>query len=132
MDLDRLVKTYRKIRDKKSDLAAEYKAQDAALKDKLSLIEKQLLNYCDENQLTGGRTEHGTFYRSTRTKYWTADWDEFRKFVKEHDAFDLLEKRIQQTNMAQFLKENEGLMPKGLNADTEYSINVRKPKETHE
>ena len=127
MDLDRLVKTYRKIRDARTDLGNKFKAEDENLKAKLKIIEDQLLDYCNDNQLTSGRTEHGTFYRTPRTKYWTADWDSFRKFVKENDAFDLLEKRIQQTNMTTWLKENPGKVPMGLNADTEYSINVRKP-----
>jgi hypothetical protein len=38
-----------------------------------------------------------------------------------------LEKRIAQTNMAQFLEENPGVVPPGLNSMTEYAISVRKP-----
>jgi len=39
----------------------------------------------------------------------------------------LLEKRIAQGNMAKFLEENPGLLPPGLNSNTEYGISVRKP-----
>jgi hypothetical protein len=45
----------------------------------------------------------------------------------EHDAIDLLEKRIAQGNMSKFLEENPGLLPPGLNSNTEYAISVRKP-----
>jgi hypothetical protein len=45
----------------------------------------------------------------------------------EHEAIDLLEKRIAQTNMAQFLEENPGVVPPGLNSSSEYDISVRKP-----
>jgi hypothetical protein len=45
----------------------------------------------------------------------------------QHDALDLLEKRIAQTNMATFLEENPGVYPPGLNTTTEYQISVRKP-----
>ena len=47
--------------------------------------------------------------------------------MKENDALDLLEKRIAQTNMANFLQENPTLVPPGLNSNSEYAISVRKP-----
>jgi hypothetical protein len=73
------------------------------------------------------RTTEGTVVLSTKTRYSTTDWDEFKEFVKENDALDLFEKRIAQTNMAQFLKENPALVPPGLNSNAEYSVSVRKP-----
>ena len=45
----------------------------------------------------------------------------------ENDALDLLEKRIAQTNMAQFLEENPGVVPPGLNAFSDFEIRVTKP-----
>jgi hypothetical protein len=45
----------------------------------------------------------------------------------EHDALDLFEKRIAQLNMKQFLEENPGVVPPGLNSNSEYDISVRKP-----
>jgi hypothetical protein len=73
------------------------------------------------------RTENGTVVLSTKTRYNTQDWDSFKEFIKEHDAIDLLEKRIAQTNMGTFLEENPGVVPPGLNSMTEYAISVRKP-----
>ena len=64
---------------------------------------------------------------SVKTRYSTSDWDSFKKFVVEHDALDLYEKRIAQTNMKQFLEENPGAVPPGLNSSAEYDISVRKP-----
>jgi len=73
------------------------------------------------------RTDQGTVVLSTKTRYNTQDWDSFKTFMLEHDAIDLLEKRIAQGNMAKFLEENPGLLPPGLNSNTEYAISVRKP-----
>jgi hypothetical protein len=77
--------------------------------------------------VTSVRTEQGTVVLSVSTRYSTQDWDSFKKFVVEHDAVDLLEKRIAQGNMNQFLEENPGLVPPGLNSTSEYDISVRKP-----
>jgi hypothetical protein len=48
------------------------------------------------------------------------------KFIVEHGVPDLLDKRIHQSNMKQFLEENPDLLPPGLNVDKEYSITVRR------
>jgi hypothetical protein len=50
------------------------------------------------------------------------------RFIVENEAVDLLEKRIHQGNMKQFLEENPEVLPPGLNADSEYSITVRRKK----
>jgi hypothetical protein len=44
----------------------------------------------------------------------------------ENEAVDLLEKRIHQGNMRQFLEENRDLLPPGLNVDSEYTVTVRR------
>ena len=41
-------------------------------------------------------------------------------------AVELLEQRVHQTNMKQFLKENPDLLPEGINVDSKYSISVRR------
>jgi hypothetical protein len=50
------------------------------------------------------------------------------KFILEHQVPDLLEKRIHQGNMKQFLEENPELLPPGLNSDSEYTVTVRRKK----
>jgi hypothetical protein len=50
------------------------------------------------------------------------------QFVKENDAYPLLEKRLHQTNMRQFLEENPNLLPAGLMADSKYTVVVRRSK----
>ena len=48
------------------------------------------------------------------------------EFILEHEAPDLLEKRVNQGNMKQFLEENPDVVPMGLNVDSEYVVTVRK------
>ena len=48
-------------------------------------------------------------------------------FIKEHDAPQLLEKRIHNGNMKEFLADNPDVVPEGLQAKTRYTISVRKP-----
>jgi hypothetical protein len=50
-------------------------------------------------------------------------------FIEEHGAFGLLEKRLHQTNMKEFLSENPEVLPLGLNVENSYSVVVRRSKE---
>jgi hypothetical protein len=76
------------------------------------------------------RTPHGTIMRSIKSRYWTNDWDSIYSFIEETGAFGLLEKRIHQTNMKDFLAENPDIHPKGLNVESEYTVVVRRSKES--
>lgn len=124
--LDKLVSVYIKLRDQKAELAAQFTAQEEDLDKKLKVIQTALLDHCKESGSESVRTASGTFFRSVRKKFWTGDWDSMNKFILEHDALGLLEKRIHQTNMRTFLEDNPTLLPPGLNVDSEYTITVRR------
>lgn len=123
---DRLVKAYIKIREQRAKLHQEYEANDAELKEKLELIEHELLEMCKTVGADSLKTQHGTVSRKVLKRFWTNDWHSFHKFIKEHEALDLFERRISQTNMAQFLEENPDVMPQGLNVDSKYTVSVRR------
>jgi hypothetical protein len=127
--LDKLAETYVRIRDTRNKLKKEFEHEDAVLSDQLKLLEEEMLERCKEIGADSIRTPHGTIIRSVKSKYWTNDWDSMYTFIKEHDAFGLLEKRLHQSNMKEFLTENPDVLPSGLNVENSYSVVVRKPKE---
>ena len=49
-------------------------------------------------------------------------------FIVEHAAPQLLEKRIAQKNMSEFLEQNPGMIPPGLNTMAEITVSVTKPR----
>jgi len=125
--LDRLAKIYRKIRSEIAALTQDYDTKIEALKAQQDELKNAMKDMMKTMGVTSVRTAQGTVVLSVKTRYNTLDWDSFKKFVVEHDAVDLLEKRIAQSNMGQFLEENPGLVPPGLNSHAEYDISVRKP-----
>jgi hypothetical protein len=48
------------------------------------------------------------------------------KFIVDNAVPEFLDKRLNQTNVRQFLEENPDKLPEGLNTETEYVISVRK------
>ncbi len=125
--LDKLVKIYRKLRTRMTELTQAYDTQAEVLKAQQDEIKNAIKEQMKALGVTSVRTTEGTAVMSVKTRYNTQDWDSFKKFLIEHEAIDLLEKRIAQLNMAQFLEENPGVVPPGLNSASEYDISVRKP-----
>jgi ATP-dependent Lon protease len=119
---DRLVKIYIKIRDARKELSLK----DSELESQQNLIQEKLLDICKETGAESLRTEFGTVSRRTTKQYWTHDWDSFYKFIKENDAFPLLQRRISSTAMTEFLEEYPDLHPPGLNVDASYAVSVRR------
>ena len=127
--LDKLTETYIKIRDKRAANKRMFEAEDKDLEEQMQILSHEMLDLCKQLNVNSVRTSHGTIMRSVKSRYWTNDWESLYEVVKEHDAFGVLFKAINQTNMKQFLEENPDVLPKGLNVETEYTVVVRRPKE---
>ena len=127
-NLDMLANVYIKIRDARTALKTEFTTQDYVLQEQMDLLEANMLDACKDLNASSIKTQHGTIIRSVKSRYWTNDWDSMYTFIKEQGAFGLLEKRLHQTNMKEFLVENPDLLPMGLNVESEYTVVVRRPK----
>jgi len=123
---EELAKIYVKIRDAKEARALELKEELAKYQEQLDMVADKLLELCKEQNATSIRTDSGTIIRKISTRYWTNDWDSMYKFIKENDAYGLLEQRLHQTNMRQFLEDNPDLMPPGTLVDSKYTVVVRR------
>jgi len=129
VDLDKLTAIYIKIRDARADSKRVFEAEDNDLREQMEVLEAQMLDICKEMKADSIRTPHGTIIRSVKSRYWTNDWDSMYSFIEEHSAFGLLEKRLHQTNMKEFLSENPTVLPLGLNVENAYTVVVRRSKE---
>lgn len=127
LPVDQLVLIYRKIRDAVEASEEAHKAKMDSLKGELETVASALLDVCNQQNADSIKTRHGTISRRVSQRYWTTDWDTMYRFIKENDAPFLLEQRIHNGNMKQFLEENPEAFPAGLQCDRKYAITVRKP-----
>jgi hypothetical protein len=118
--LDKLVAIHAKIKARQAKLDKEL----ADLEEQREAIRLAIKDQMKALGLTSVKTSSGTVSLMKSTRYNTQDWDSFKAFVLEHQVVDLLEKRIAQSNMAQFLEENPGVLPPGLNSVTGFDIRV--------
>jgi hypothetical protein len=126
IDLTKVTQAVIAIRDARTKLAAEFDTKDkelVAAKDKLEAI---LLDHLNKQGIDSVKTEVGTFYRQVEIKPSCADWDVLNKWVAEYDAWDVYERRIKKTFVAQYMEAHEGAMPPGVNVHREYVVRVRR------
>lgn len=126
--VDKVAQAYISLRDARAEAKRIFEAQDEALAEEMRVLEAHLLDVCKQINADSIRTKAGTVIRSVKTRYWTNDWDSMYRLIHERQAFGLLEKRLHQTNMKQFLEENPEVLPEGLNQDKEYTVVVRRAK----
>ena len=127
MTAGELAEEYLYFRDLKTQLKRKFEAKEAVLDAELDAITNRLMMLCNDQDASSIRTDNGTIIRSLKTRYEPRDWDSMYEFVMEHSAPYLLQKRVNETAMKEFLENNPEEMPKGLNIVSEYKISVRKP-----
>ena len=123
---DKLANTYLRIRAERSMLSAKYKEEDGKLIRQMDTVKQAMLDHCEAHNVESVRTSEGLFFRSTKKKYWVSEWDAMHRLIVEENAPQLLDKRINQANMREFLEENPDLKPEGLEIEEEVTISVRK------
>jgi hypothetical protein len=125
-EIEKLTRVFIRMRNAKAELAAKFKEEDDKLAAQMNTVKGALLDYCKEHGVDSVRTAAGLVYRGTKTRYWTSDWESMHQFIMDNNLPDFFEKRLNQTAVKQFLEENPETLPPGLNADSEFTITVRK------
>lgn len=127
VNVEELVDVYLSIRNERKLLLSQYEAADGLLKGDMEQLEAALLNVCNTINANSLNTKSGTVIRSVKERFVCSDWDNFKEFIRENDAVDVLERRIHQGNFKALLEEREGEgLPPGVNCMREFAITVRK------
>ena len=126
VSIEKIVATYIKIRDAKEANYQDYKNKDQDFEAQMDTLRYKLLEVSKETGVTSFSTPFGTAYRTVKQRYWTNNWEQFYQFIQQHNVIGLLEKRIHQTNMKEFLEGNPDAHPPGLNVDSEYDFSVKR------
>lgn len=126
MTVDQVIEAYLKYRNKKEALEAEIKDQVKELKDKMAKLEAWIKTKADAEGVTSFKTANGTAFVTTNDYANVADWDAVLSFIKENDAYDMLEKRISKNAVRGYIEQRKEV-PSGVNYGTRIDVNVRKP-----
>jgi hypothetical protein len=126
LTVDQVIEAYLKYRNKKEALEADIKDQVKELKEKMAKLEAWIKEKADTDGVTSFKTTNGTAFLTTTDYANVADWDSVLNFIKENEAYDMLEKRVSKTAVRGYIDQNKAV-PSGVNYGTRIDVNVRKP-----
>ena len=124
--VDAVIKKYMRLREKKAATEAEIKERVDAIKADMAKLEAFLMAKLDADGLTSFKTDYGTAFLTTTDFANVEDWDAVLRFIREEDAFDMLEKRVSKTAVRGYIEANKEVPP-GIKYGTKLDINIRKP-----
>ena len=124
--VDSVIKKYMKLREKKALVEATIKEELDKIKADMTKLEAFLKAKLDADGLTSFKTEYGTAFLTTTDFANVDDWDAVLRFIREEEAYDMLEKRVSKTAVRGYIEANKEVPP-GIKYGTKLDINVRKP-----
>ena len=120
-----LVEQYVRLRDTLKKADEDHKEKTRAAREYKEELETKLLAKLNEAGGESVKTKEGTVYRTTKRTASVADGDVFRKFIIEHELFDLVDWRANAPAVGEYIEE-EGAPPPGINFSTAFTVGVRR------
>ena len=117
------------IREAYRDETRRYNKYKAEVDDMLKRIGMALKLKGDELGVDSFKTDAGTAYRNLKESYRVGDWDKVLAFIKENEAWNMLEKRVAKLATKERHKDL-GEVPPGVAYIAEEVFVVRRPNET--
>jgi hypothetical protein len=121
---DDAVKEYLTLRDAVDEIENNAKRQKAELRAIMARIEAQITEHAQTDGLVTVPTKHGTAYWATHYTCTCASRDELFDYVRQHEAWDLLESRPSKSAVKSLI-EATGEPPPGVNFSAYRVLNIR-------
>jgi prophage tail gpP-like protein len=124
--IDDVISTYMKLRGQKQAIEAKVKEEVATITAKMVKLEAYLKQCMDEQGLTSFKSPHGTAFLTTADYANVENWDEVLKFIRDNEAYDLLNKAVSKVAVRGYIEQTKAVPP-GITYGTKLEVNIRKP-----
>jgi hypothetical protein len=109
--VDDIVAAYVRLRDQKAELKAQQAEVMKPYDEALAKLEAEALQILSDTGVESMKTSAGTVYKSVATSATVQDKSAFMDYIKEHQAFDLLDVRANKTAVQDFVTGNQDTPP---------------------
>jgi len=127
-DIERLMKADIKLREEQ----AFHENKAKSVKEKRSKVQSVLIEVCRVLKSDSLKNKVGTLTRRVKKRYWTTDWPSMYKFIQDKELIEFMEKRLNQTNIKEYIAEHPDELPPGLQSSSEYAVSIRKHRSYEE
>ena len=131
MTADTLTAKYVELRDRKAAIKKEAEIEEAKLQVLMEGIEGKLKELMTSLGVKSMKTAHGTAYIAYKESATVADWTVLLDFIKQKEAWDLLERRVSKTAVKDRMEEDRNGQytkppPPGVDFTRIEGVNVRR------
>jgi hypothetical protein len=123
-DYDKAVRAFINIRNARAEKAREWERVDAEFEEKLNRLRVYFLAHLNLTNVKASRTDAGTFFKKLKISPSAASWEVVYKFIKDNDAFDMLERRLKKKFITDYRKSHN-VLPPGVNVHEEWDVQIR-------
>jgi len=129
MTPDLMIEKYVLLRDKEAEIKKRHVAELAPYHEVMARLEGWLLEALNQAGLSSMKAPAGTAFKTTRTSAKVIDWPATLAFIREREAWDLLEARVSKLAAQEIMAELKQPIP-GVETSAELCVNVRRASAT--
>lgn len=111
MTPDQLIEKYIKLRNRVAEIKDRHTEELRPFTTVMQQIENTLLQHLADTNLNAVKGDAGTAYQQVATSVTVADWAQTLSYVREHDAWDLLEARVAKQAALTMIEESQSPIP---------------------
>jgi hypothetical protein len=130
VDLEKRIGQFVKLRDLKAEIAQKHAEELKPINEALDQLKEVMKAGLDKLNIDSAKTSCGTASFTTKASASIADKDAFWAHVVTQGAWELLDYKANVTAVKDYIENNNGNQPPGVNYSSFRDINVRRPTGT--
>ena len=123
---DVLVEKHLALRSKVAEIKKRHADELAKYNVVMATLEAWMLDELITSKSQSIKTDKGTFFKVTKTSVTVKEWTTTLDWIKQNDAWGLLEARVSKTQLLS-IQEELGVTVPGVQISSEVDLNVRSP-----
>lgn len=125
-NVDRLVEAFVKIRDHLKVLSDDFKEKKKTHDTQMDAIAARIFELANAQGVESFKTPHGTAFKKKKDWIKVTNWPLALDFLVDEDLKHMLTKNVVKASAKEYMDENDGKLPPGLEYGSMIEIAVRR------
>lgn len=123
--IDKVIARYMQFRQERDDIERVAKEKIKTIDASMDKLEAFILAKMEAEGVTTFKTPFGTAFKSTSDFASVSSWDDTLEFIKDQEAWHLLERRVNKIAVREYV--DSGSVPPGVTYGTKVNVSIRRP-----